>query len=330
MTNNPFDKVTEIYTPFEELVYVEKDSVFSELYYKMTSLGVRHCPVIDPNTKECFTIVSRRDLVKVVPPGNMLIPQEVQDATGIKISRSILINLIDELGDQKVGDLFPDRDLITVTPDDEIVKAVEVFSLRHNLGGKNMYISGLPVIEGKKLLGFISYTDVLKKFIKHQDSFLKKTIDMIATMSTEETPLSTLHKAQRLSDAFMRLQNYRSLPVVDKPRSNILEGFVEDVQLMACDHKKFTNQLSKLGVEHFMTPVERLYTPMSGTILKKCLDKFYDSSQGMYPPSTLAVCSTEDGPVKQLLGVLSYVDILKKWKEEFYSQLRDTDSVEGT
>jgi CBS domain-containing protein len=329
MTNNPFDKVTEIYTPFEELVYVEKDSAFSELYYKMTSLGVRHCPVIDPNTKECFTIVSRRDLVKVVPPGNMLIPQEVQDASGIKISRSILINLIDQLGDKKVGALFLDRDLITVTPDDEIVKAVEIFSVRQNVGGKNIYISGLPVLKGKKILGFLSYTDVLEKFIKHQDSFLKKTIDMIATMSSEDDPLSTLHKAQCLSDAFMRIENYRSLPVVDKPKSNKLEGFVEDIQVMACNHTHFTNQLSKLGVEHFMTRVERLYTPMPGTILEKCLEKFYNSSEVTYPPSTLAVCNTEEGKEKHLLGVLSYVDILKKWKEEFTSQLRDAESVEG-
>lgn len=329
MTNDPFDKVTEIYTPLEDVVYVEKDSVFSELFYKMTSLGVRHCPVIDPYTKECFTIVSRRDLIKVVPPGNMLIPQEIQDATGIKISPSILINLIDELGDQKVSNLFPDRDLITVDPDDNILKVIEVFSVRQNVGGKNIYISGLPVMKGKKILGFICYTDVLKKFIKYQSSFLKKTIDVMATMSTEDNPLSTLHKAQCLRDAFLRLGNYRSLPVVDKPKSNKLEGFVEDIQVMACDHKQFTNQLSKLGVEHFMTRVERLYTPMPGTILEKCLDKFYNSSEGTYPPSTLAICNTEEGKEKHILGVISYVDILKKWKEEFHSQLRDTESVEG-
>lgn len=330
MTNNPFDPVTKIYTPFDELVYVEKDSRFSEIYYKMTSLGVRHCSVIDPNTKECFTIVSRRDLVKVVPPGNMLIPQEVQDATGIKISRSKLNNLIDDLGGQTVGDIFPDRDLITVTPEDPIVKAVEVFSTRQNVGGKNIYISGLPVMEGKTILGFISYTDVLEKFIKYQDSFLQKTIEDIATMSSEETPLSTLYKGQYLSDAFMRLGDYRSLPVVDKPKGDRLEGFVEDVQVMACDHKEFTSQLSKLGVEHFMTRVERLSTPMGGTILEKYLEKFYDASQGMYPPSTLAVCNTEDGKDKKLRGVLSYVDILKKWKEEFTLEQRNSESVEGT
>jgi hypothetical protein len=78
-----------------------------------------------------------------------------------------------------------------------------------------------------------------------------------------------------------------------------------------------------------MTRVERLYTPMPGTILEKCLEKFYNSSEGTYPPSTLAVCNTEEGKEKHLLGVLSYVDILKKWKEEFTSQLRDAESVEG-
>ncbi|MEG4447136.1 CBS domain-containing protein [Microcoleus sp. AT9_B5] len=328
MTYTAYDKVTEIYTPFKELAYVEKDSVFAELYYKMTSLGVRHCPVIDPYTKECFTIVSRRDLVKVVPPGNMLIPQEVQDATGIKINPSILINLIDDLGDRKVSELFPDRDLIAVTSEDPIIKAIELFSVRQDIAGKKIYISGLPVMEGKKLLGFISYTDVLKKFIKHQDSYLKTRVDRIATMSADGNPLWTLHKAQCLRDAIMRLNNVRSLPVVERPKSNKLEGFVEDVQVLACNHKQFINQLGNLGVEYFMTPVERLYTPMAGTILEKCLNKFYDSSEGVYPPSTLAVCDTEEGKEKHILGLLSYVDILKKWKEAFHAQIKDTESGE--
>jgi len=329
MTNTASDCVTKIYTPFDELAYVEKDSRFSELFYKMTSLGVRHCPVIDPNTQECFRIVSRRDLVTLVPPGNMLIPQEVQDATGIKISPSILINLIDELGDETVDNLFSDQNLIAVSPDDKIIKAVELLSVRQDVAGKKIYISCLPVMEGKKLLGFISYTDVLKKFIKHQDSYLKTRVDRIATMDADDQPLWTLHKAQCLRDAIMRLANVRSLPVVTKPKSKRLEGFVEDIQVMACNHRSFTNQLGNLGVEYFMTPVERLYTPMPGTILEKCLDKFYDSSEGMYPPPTLAVCDTEEGKEKNLLGVLSYVDILKKWKEEFTLAQRNSESVEG-
>jgi CBS domain-containing protein len=258
----------------------------------------------------------------------MLIPQEVQDATGIKISSSILINLIDDLGDETVGRLFSDQDLIAVTPNDPIVKAVQLLSVRQNVAGKKIYISCLPVMEGKKILGVISYTDVLKKFIKHQDSYLETRVDHIATMSSD-TALWTLHKAQCLRDAIIRLENVRSLPVVDKPKSNRLEGFVEDVQVMACNHKEFINQLGNLGVEYFMTPVERLYTPMPGTIIKKCIDKFCTSSEGMYPPPTLAVCDTEDGREKNLLGVLSYVDILKKWKEQCSSQQRNSELVEG-
>jgi CBS domain-containing protein len=219
--------------------------------------------------------------------------------------------------------------LIAVTPEDPIVKAVELLSVRQDVGGKKIYISGLPVMEGQKLLGFISYTDVLKKFIKHQDSYLRRTtVKEIATMDTEEDPLWKLHKAQCLRDAVIRLENARSLPVVDRLGGDRLEGFVEDVQVMACNHKQFTNQLGSLGVEYIMTPVKRLYTPMPGTILEKCLDKFYDASKGISPPPTLAVCDTEEGEEKSLEGVLSYVDILKGWKKKFAAEQLRNDELD--
>jgi CBS domain-containing protein len=307
------DSVVSIAKPVEELVYVKKDSLFSELFYKMDTLGVRHCPVLDPKTGKCSRIISRRDLVKLVPPGNLLLPQEVQDETGITISPLKLMNLVDELGEKPVGEIFPDYDLVSVNSNDPISKAVEFLSIRHSLGGNQAYISGLPIVDGEKLLGFISYTDVLKKFISHQEAYLQTLVDQVATMDKAEEPLWRLHESQYLRDAVIRLKNVRSLPVVDKPKGERLIGFVEDVQVMACNHTAFAEQLGTLGVKYFMTPVKDLHTPMPGERLQDCISKFWESSSGSYPPSTLAVCNARHGEDKRLRGVISYVDILREW-----------------
>jgi CBS domain-containing protein len=310
------DNVLSIGKPIEELVYVKKDSLFSELFYKMDTLGVRHCPVLDPKTGKCSRIISRRDLVRLVPPGNLLLPQEVQDATGITISPLKLMNLVDDLGEKPVGDLFPDYELVSVKSTDFISKAVEYLSIRHPLGGKQAYISGLPIVDGEKLSGFISYTDVLKKFISHQKAYLQTHVDQVATMERAEEPLWRLHESQCLRDAVIRLKNVRSLPVVDKLKGEKLVGFVEDVQVMAYNHTAFAEQLGALGVKYFMTPVKDLYTPMPGERLEDCISKFWESSSGSYPPSTLAVCHAKHGDDKRLQGVISYVDILKGWCEQ--------------
>jgi CBS domain-containing protein len=316
MPLNGSDSVNSIAKPVEELIYVRKDSLFSDLFYKMDTMGVRHCPVFDPETGKCSRIVSRRDLVRLVPPGNLLLPQEVQDETGITISPLKLMNLVDELGEKTVGELFPDYELVSVSPTASISKAVELLSVRHPLGGNQAYISGLPVVEGEQLLGFISYTDVLKKFIFHQESYLQTKIDQIATMAKPDEPLWTLHESQLLRDAVVRLAQVRSLPVVDKLKSERLVGFVEDVQVMAYNHRSFAEQLGTLGVKHFMTPMRNLHTPMPGELLKDCIKKFWESSSGKYPPSTLAVCDTKNGDDKRLRGVISYVDILREWRKQ--------------
>ncbi|MBD2124570.1 CBS domain-containing protein [Trichocoleus sp. FACHB-262] len=312
-----FDPISKIMTPIEQLGCIKKNAFFSELYYKMGTMGVRHFPVIDSKTGECSRIISRRDLVKLVPPGNILIPQEVQDETGITISPMKLLSLVDNLSDKRIEDLFLDQDLISIKPSDPIAKAVDLLSTRHDLGGKRIYISGLPVMEGKKLLGFLSYTDLLKRFIKNQEDYLQTTIEEIAKLDSPNEPLYRLHESHYLRDALMRMENFgvRSLPVVDKDKSDKLIGFVEDIQVIAYNHPAFADELGSLGVQHFMTPVDRLHTPMPGQTLKNCIDKFSGSVSGSYAPSTLIICNTTDGDDKRLRGVLSYVDVLREWKK---------------
>jgi len=55
---------------------------------------------------------------------------------------------------------------------------------------------------------------------------------------------------------------------------------------------------------------------MPGELLKDCISKFWESSSGSYPPSTLVVCNTRHGDDKHLRGVISYVDILREWRRQ--------------
>lgn len=307
------DFASNLSNPVEDLITVTKESKFSDLSFKMGTLGVRHCPVFDPKTKKCSRVISRRDLVKLVPPGNMLLPQQVQDQTGITISPRKLIDLVEDLGEKTVGELFPDYELVAVAPNDPISKVIQILSVRHNLAGKMSYISGVPILDGDEFVGFISYTDVLEKFIKHQENYMRTPIFNVARMEGTETPLWTLHESQCLSDAMTYFQNVRSLPVVDKRKGKKLVGFIEDVQAIACNHEAFVSELSTLGVKHFMTPTKNLFTPMAGQLLEDCINIFCSSSNGTYAPSTLAVCNTKNGDDRNLEGVLSYVDILSGW-----------------
>lgn len=325
---NSSTSVSEIFTPLDQLVYVEKSSSFSELYYKMTVLGLPYCLIVDPRTRICSRIISKIDLVKLVPPGNALVPPEVQAATGITIRQSVLLNLIDNLEQRNVGELFPDQELISLRSSAPVSEAIRLLSTRHRLNVKYSYIAELPIIDDDhKLVGCLSYTDILKFFIKEAASyFLEITVNQVARMTSPDSPLYSLTSSQRLMDAFMQMESLgiSSFPVVDEPMGDKLVGFVEDIQVMAYSHPTLAEELGKLEIGYLMSPLECLYTPTSSELIGNCLHRFLESSSGLFAPSTLAiVCNDENRygkPVKRIQGLISYIDILKGWRQYYHEQ----------
>ncbi len=311
-----------IMTPFSDLLTVTPDSLFSELYFRMVTMGFRHIPVIDSEeSKKYLRVISRRDLVDKVPPGGAFLPEDVQSDCGINLDRRQLKQELKNLGKKKVKELFaePQNLDIHVLPDDSIEKVIATFSRKQQLGERKGYVSAMPVLDKEgKLEGFISYTDVFERFLSSQTDFLKSeqaTASRMATISD----LETLSESDKLRDALLMFSTtgFRAFPVIKDGTEDVLVGYLEDIQVKFFNYKKkdFAAQLGNLGVEYMMIKSDRLYTPLPEQELSDFISQFWQPLNGSAPAPSFAVCQIEKDGTKKLVGILSYVDVLNKWQE---------------
>lgn len=123
-------------------VTISQEASFFEARKLIREEGVRHLPVVDKKGK-LVGLITDRDIREAGP----------SDATLLSVQE---INYL--LGKLKVGGMMtPAEKLITVTPDTIIEKAVQL--LHDNK------IGSLPVVEGNKLVGIITETDILELFV---------------------------------------------------------------------------------------------------------------------------------------------------------------------
>lgn len=123
-------------------VTISQEASFFEARKLIREEGVRHLPVVDKKGK-LVGLLTDRDIREAGP----------SDATLLSVQE---INYL--LGKLKVGGMMtPAEKLITVTPDTIIEKAVQL--LHDNK------IGSLPVVEGNKLVGIITETDILELFV---------------------------------------------------------------------------------------------------------------------------------------------------------------------
>ena len=313
---SPLDQIQEIMIPRSELLTVTNESRFAELHYKMTSLGISHCPVIDTQSGRCLSIITRRDFVDKIPFFPSTIPEEVEKQYNINIDREKIINEIKRLGSSSIEQVFPvPQKLITLMKDDTIYKAIELFTATHLLRESSRYITALPILDSSgKPDGFISYVDIFKRFIKSQDEFLHTTLDSIVNMSKTAIYLNentTLGEAKFLFDS----TGFRSIPILKQDNSNEIVGMLESVQLKMYSHKLFTDQLINLNVKYLMTPIDRIFTPEPKTELVDFISKFWEPIDGLIRVSSFAICDVNNIGRKELRGIISYVDILVAWKK---------------
>ncbi len=123
-------------------ITIHPEASFYEAQKLIREEGIRHLPVVD-NKERLVGLVTDRDIRQAGP----------SDATLLSVQE---INYL--LGKLKVGGLMtPAEKLITVTPDTIIEKAVQL--LHDNK------IGSLPVVEGNKVVGIITETDILELFV---------------------------------------------------------------------------------------------------------------------------------------------------------------------
>ncbi len=305
----------------DELVTVNENDRFSSLYFMMTALGIRHCPVVEVDSNQCVRIVSKRDLVQQIPPANLVSDDE---ASVIGLEKKKIFEALTAVAKKSVGEVFSSsQQLITVPDTDSIEKVVSLLAYRQPIGDGFNYISGVPVIlpKERELVGFVSYTDILKFIQKHQPEFLRQNcvgdVATLAMTAVDVGKIGCLTLEDDLSIAYTQLKQYRSLPVVRDNKDREWVGFVDDLKVKMFSHKLFLNKLMGLSVKHFMVASEKLPVITTTQTLSEVMKYFLQSINGMTLLSTFVVTEKvhkADGTeFHQVKGVISYTDILKSW-----------------
>jgi acetoin utilization protein AcuB len=123
-------------------ITINPEASFYEARKLIQEEGIRHLPVVDEKGK-LVGIVTDRDIREAGP----------SDATLLSVQE---INYL--LGKLKVGGIMtPAEKLVIVQPDTLIEKAVQLLH-DHKIGS-------LPVVDGDKLVGIITETDILELFV---------------------------------------------------------------------------------------------------------------------------------------------------------------------
>jgi acetoin utilization protein AcuB len=123
-------------------ITINPEASFYEARKLIQEEGIRHLPVVDEKGK-LVGIVTDRDIREAGP----------SDATLLSVQE---INYL--LGKLKVGGIMtPAEKLVIVEPDTLIEKAVQLLH-DHKIGS-------LPVVDGDKLVGIITETDILELFV---------------------------------------------------------------------------------------------------------------------------------------------------------------------
>jgi acetoin utilization protein AcuB len=198
-------------------VTISPDASFFEAQNLIHEKGIRHLPVVGKNNK-LVGIVTDRDIREAAP----------SDATLLSVQE---LNYL--LGKLKVSAFMTPKDkLITITPDALIEEAVQ---LMHN-----HKIGSLPVMEGEKLYGIFTETDVLDHFV---DIFGFKQKGTRLTLAIEDKPGTMLGILQ-----VFKKHNVNVISIVTP--SFMVEGKrIAAIRIKTQDYKDIVKDLEKAGYD---------------------------------------------------------------------------------
>jgi acetoin utilization protein AcuB len=198
-------------------VTISPDASFFEARNLIHEKGVRHLPVVDKNNK-LAGIVTDRDIREASP----------SDATLLSVQE---LNYL--LGKLKVSAFMTPKDkLITITPDALIEEAVQLMH-DHKIGS-------LPVVEGKKLYGIFTETDVLDHFV---DIFGFKQKGTRLTLALEDKPGTMLEILQ-----VFKKHNINVISIVTP--SFMVEGKrIAAIRIKTEDYKDIVKDLEKASYD---------------------------------------------------------------------------------
>jgi len=143
-------------------ITISPEASFYEARAIIRDKGIRHLPVVDKN-HHLVGLVTDNDIREAAP----------SDATSLSVHELHYL-----LGKLKVSAFMtPKNKIITITPETIIERAAQLLQ-KHKIGC-------LPIVEGEKLIGLITETDILSLFV---DVFGFNKMGTRLTIALEDKP----------------------------------------------------------------------------------------------------------------------------------------------
>jgi len=198
-------------------ITIGPDASFYEARAIIRDKGIRHLPVVDKHL-HLVGLVTDRDIREAAP----------SDATTLSVHELHYL-----LGKLKVSAFMtPRNELITITRDTIIEKAVQLMH-DHKIGC-------LPILDGEKLLGVITETDVLDLFV---DLFGVKTPGTRITLALQDAP-GILHDVLEV----VKRHNVNLISVLT-PSYTIEGKRIVAIRIQTLDYDKIVEELKTSGYE---------------------------------------------------------------------------------
>jgi acetoin utilization protein AcuB len=198
-------------------ITISPDATFYEARALIRDKGIRHLPVVDKNGS-LVGILTDRDIREAAP----------SDATSLSAHELHYL-----LGKLKVSGFMTPRDkLVTITPDLIIEEAVQLM--------RDHKIGCLPVMDGNKLAGLITETDILDFFV---DVFGLKMKGTRLTFALEDAP-GQMHGVLEI----MKKHNVNIISIVS-PTFKVNGKRVAAIRIQTHDYEDIVKELNQKGYE---------------------------------------------------------------------------------
>jgi acetoin utilization protein AcuB len=198
-------------------ITISPDASFYEARAIIRDKGIRHLPVVDKQ-HHLVGLVTDRDIREAAP----------SDATTLSVHELHYL-----LGKLKVSAFMTPRNkLITISPDTILEKAVQLMH-DHKVGC-------LPILDGEKLIGVFTETDVLDLFV---DLFGVKTPGTRITLALQDVP-GILHDVLEV----VKRHDINLISVVT-PSYTINGKRIVAIRIQTLDYDKIVEGLKTSGYE---------------------------------------------------------------------------------
>ncbi len=202
-------------------ITITPDASFYEARALIRDKGIHHLPVVDKNG-HLVGLVTDGDIREASP----------SDATSLSVHELQYL-----LGKLKVsGFMTPREKLITITPDIIIEEAVQLL--------RDHKIGCLPVMDGKKLIGIITETDILDFLV---DIFGLKLKGTRLTITLEDEP-GKMHGVLEL----MKKHNVNIISIVS-PTYKVNGKRVAAIRIQSHDYEDLVKELNQKGYDVLST-----------------------------------------------------------------------------